>query len=322
MIWGLRILHAEKENTMNHAYHYTYKHRELILSDERSSIGYGYPRIFYVEPLAKHGYINYDVALDTHFNMKPSDWVSWLDDELIEVNDEQEFIDACESSSLNGKVVLQWLTNNVTPQYTEKEFFDGCIGHGGNLTALLLSGVKGLYPNVWEQLPDVQYTFSEASFIVDVLVTDKDPTYCGVKVNKHLDTVKHRVLSYNANGFHFEDVEIDSDRPMRDMLDDWYIANTDVTHEDIDEFEAVQWRNRLADNARAAMNRAVWGFNAQAPTGLHFDPDKVWLKAWYDDTFNGAVFSCASVEDAEKVAERYFEDVILEMPLSQAYEIC
>ena len=48
----------------------------FIINDERSKIGYGYPRLF-VECGEK--FVNVDFTLGAAFNMKESDFNSWLD---------------------------------------------------------------------------------------------------------------------------------------------------------------------------------------------------------------------------------------------------
>lgn len=49
----------------------------FIINDERSKIGYSYPRLF-IE-CAGGKFVNVDFTLGTAFNMKKSDFESWLD---------------------------------------------------------------------------------------------------------------------------------------------------------------------------------------------------------------------------------------------------
>ena len=50
----------------------------FIINDERSKIGYGYPRIF-VECENGDEYVNVDFTLGAAFKMKKTDFESWLD---------------------------------------------------------------------------------------------------------------------------------------------------------------------------------------------------------------------------------------------------
>ena len=52
---------------------------------------------------------------------------------------------------------------------TSKQFLDHCIACGGDWGQMLLSGVKELYPEIWDLIPDNMGTFAFAC-IVDVLI--------------------------------------------------------------------------------------------------------------------------------------------------------
>lgn len=49
----------------------------FIINDERSSLGYGYPRIFIEK--TNGGYINFDSSLGGCFSQRASEFNSWLD---------------------------------------------------------------------------------------------------------------------------------------------------------------------------------------------------------------------------------------------------
>lgn len=54
---------------------------------------------------------------------------------------------------------------------TFDEFLDKCTP-SGNITRMLMSGVRAAFPTVWEQMPDRDYEYSELQFIVGNLCTD------------------------------------------------------------------------------------------------------------------------------------------------------
>lgn len=62
---------------MEKSYLFATKLGRFIINDERSKIGYSYPRIFVETPSGK--YFNYDVALACCFFQKKSDFESWID---------------------------------------------------------------------------------------------------------------------------------------------------------------------------------------------------------------------------------------------------
>lgn len=56
-----------------------------------------------------------------------------------------------------------------------KEFITHCTACGGNWTRMMLSGIKALYPEYWEAMPDKTYTFA------DII---KHLEFLGIKVEK------------------------------------------------------------------------------------------------------------------------------------------
>ena len=59
---------------------------------------------------------------------------------------------------------------------TNEQFLTHCMAHGGNLSAMLMSGIKKVFPTTYETLPDISYEFGELSWIVDCLIgtTERD----------------------------------------------------------------------------------------------------------------------------------------------------
>lgn len=62
---------------MEQTYLFATKFGRFIINDERSGIGYSYPRIFVETTSGK--YFNYDVTLSCCFFQKKSDFESWID---------------------------------------------------------------------------------------------------------------------------------------------------------------------------------------------------------------------------------------------------
>lgn len=61
----------------------------------------------------------------------------------------------------------------VTKVLTLDDFMKACETHGGNWTAMMLSGIRNLAPDIFEALPDVTYSFEEVCFIVNHLCVDR-----------------------------------------------------------------------------------------------------------------------------------------------------
>lgn len=57
-------------------YLFTTENGRFIINDERSKLGYAYPRIFVECP---NGNVNIDTTLGGSFNMSKEDFESWLD---------------------------------------------------------------------------------------------------------------------------------------------------------------------------------------------------------------------------------------------------
>ena len=51
----------------------------------------------------------------------------------------------------------------------EKTFLDNCTACGGNWTAMLMSGIKRLFPEYWEKMPDKEYDINEVFLILKEL---------------------------------------------------------------------------------------------------------------------------------------------------------
>lgn len=49
------------------------------------------------------------------------------------------------------------------------EFLSNCFMQGGNWTKMLMTGIKNLFPEYYEQMPDITYQFED---IVKILKDD------------------------------------------------------------------------------------------------------------------------------------------------------
>ena len=74
----------------------------VILNDERSGIGYGYPRIF-IESAKTGNHVNFDVCLRRTFNQSKAEFESWLDGTEV-VGADIEAV--CNDIGINYKVML------------------------------------------------------------------------------------------------------------------------------------------------------------------------------------------------------------------------
>lgn len=54
-------------------------------------------------------------------------------------------------------------------------FMNHCTACGGNWTAMLMTGIKEVAPEVYDQMPDRNYEFDEVCFIVNHLCSDRPP---------------------------------------------------------------------------------------------------------------------------------------------------
>ena len=69
-----------------------------------------------------------------------------------EIKEAQDFL--VEHWGEDGKRVIEAIFNIHTVPLTMKRFLDNCTACGGNWGGMLLSGIKVLYPDVWDAIPD------------------------------------------------------------------------------------------------------------------------------------------------------------------------
>ena len=89
-------------------------------------------------------------------------------EELNEMNNE-EFLIA--NWKENGVAIVMYIdTLNPTPM-TMKAFLTHCTTCGGNWSGMLLTGIKELYPTVWNLIPDNMgiFSFNCLSIVLNLL---------------------------------------------------------------------------------------------------------------------------------------------------------
>lgn len=68
-----------------------------------------------------------------------------------EIKEAQDFL--VENWGEDGKRVIEAIFECSTTPISMKEFMEWCTACGGNWGGMLLSGVKKLYPKVWNAIP-------------------------------------------------------------------------------------------------------------------------------------------------------------------------
>lgn len=109
---------------------------------------------------------------------------------------------------------------------TFDQFLEQCTSCGGNLSAMLMTGIKVVAPDVYEQMPQRSYDFSELSFIVSHLCHDRPHfRYCLTFGN---------MIEYTPKGkFVFRDAtEAERSMPM-DQFQREYNGWTDADFEEL-----------------------------------------------------------------------------------------
>lgn len=81
----------------------------------------------------------------------------WKAKELNEMSDE-EFLIA--NWKENGIAIIMYIDTLKSTPMTMKTFLTHCTTCGGNWGGMLLTGIKELYPTVWNLIPDNMGTFA------------------------------------------------------------------------------------------------------------------------------------------------------------------
>lgn len=69
-----------------------------------------------------------------------------------DIHDAQEFL--IDEWGEAGKTVISVCSRQTPFNDTTKNFLTHCIACGGNWGGMFLSGIKALYPEVWDVIPD------------------------------------------------------------------------------------------------------------------------------------------------------------------------
>ena len=93
----------------------------------------------------------------------------WTGKELCTLATEEEFVVA--TWGLPGFTIVQVCNAIKAPTMTYEEFLSHCTACGGDWGAMLLSGIKELYPLIWDLIPDNMgaYTFAVLSNVIRLL---------------------------------------------------------------------------------------------------------------------------------------------------------
>lgn len=202
--------------------------------------------------------------------------------------------------------------------YTLDSFLSKCTACGGNWTRMYLTGIEACWPEIYKAMPDWTYEFDEVSFIVCSLVTDQETTYCGVPVNKHICPMNDHVIEYCGDDT-FQYTTRDADMPLREF-DNWYVEHCGVTPEAIEAFkEQKQQERKLADCKSILWELCgTWGKNKDEQYKYYsMDSSKVYDWLVEQDDFVNEVYATETHEELETLCERWFDDEVLEQPLSK-----
>lgn len=60
----------------------------------------------------------------------------------------------CALWGVDGYAIVKYVDTIDTPAMTYDEFASHCTACGGNWGGMLLTGIRELYPTVWEMIPD------------------------------------------------------------------------------------------------------------------------------------------------------------------------
>ena len=86
--------------------HFKGKGIECIINTQYSKIGNAYPRIFIKAGTSYH---NVDLILGTSFAMSKTDWDSWFDENLEELEIHEKIVEALNNVGLKGEEFLSSL---------------------------------------------------------------------------------------------------------------------------------------------------------------------------------------------------------------------
>lgn len=105
------------------------------------------------------------------------------------------------------------------------EFMNHCTACGGNLTAMLMSGIKAVAPEVYVDMPYRKYEFDEVCFIVNHLCYDRPHYRCNISTNGQF--IEH---GYDGK-FHYREATAE-ERCM--SIRDFYIMYNGMSAEEFD----------------------------------------------------------------------------------------
>ena len=65
-------------------------------------------------------------------------------------------------------------------------FMNHCTACGGNWTAMIMTGIKEVAPEVYDQMPDRTYEFDEVCFIANHLCSDRPHFRYNISMNGYV----------------------------------------------------------------------------------------------------------------------------------------
>ena len=75
---------------------------------------------------------------------------------------------------------------------TFKQFLEECTMCGGNWTAMLITGIKKVAPEIYKEMPDRAFTCEEIIFIVNHLCYDRPHLRFHISLNG--DIIEHTII--------------------------------------------------------------------------------------------------------------------------------
>jgi len=202
------------------------------------------------------------------------------------------------------------MANNT---YTFETFLSNCTACGGNWTQMFLTGIKACWPSIYDAMPDWSYEFDEVCFIVETLCSDKDTTFCGVHVNKHLSVLAPTHFIEVKDG-QFIFTLLDEAPAM--SYDAWYIQECCVDPVTIKEYEAQMQREQNIKDCSSIVWNLCHAWHEGNGTGLYLDNSKVYEWLLDQDDFVNEAQAAKTRDELNDIVEQWFDDEVLEQPSS------
>ena len=197
--------------------------------------------------------------------------------------------------------------------YTFDSFLSNCTACGGNWTQMFLMGIKACWPTTYDAMPDWNFEFDEVCFIVDTLCSDKDTTFCGVHVDKHLSMrAPTHLIEVKDGQFIFTLL----DKAPAMSCDDWYVQECGVDQATIEAFKAQMRREQNIRDCSSVVWNVCHAWHEGNGTGLYLDNSKVYDWLLDQDDFVNEAQAAKTRDELNDIVERWFDEEVLEQPSS------